>query len=366
MQVLDSKKISQETIISLSKKVLLDGGLIIYPTETTYGAGVLATSQDAVNKLLAYKSRREGKPLSIAVYNQKMAEKFVKLNTQAQKIYQQFLPGPVTVISKDLGKLAQGVASEFGSLGIRIPDYPLILNLVKTLNQPITATSANASGKKRPYSIQDLLAGLSDKQKSLIDLIIDAGTLPPNPPSIVIDTTLSTPVVMRNNQTQAQKIFRQKNTQVLTLLSQGEKETQDIAGKLLLKNWESLKATGLVIALSGPLGAGKTIFVKGLAKFLNIQTTITSPTYTYLEEYSFKRHQVAGKLHHADVWKMDGQASAEKLQLEKLLGANQLLVIEWFEQIAEYFLLVINKKQTPLIRVELQDLGKQKRKITVE
>jgi hypothetical protein len=70
---------------------LQNGGLLIYPTETTYGIGVDATNQVAVNKLLKYKRRREGKPLSIAVIDLKMAEKYVKVNKTAKNIYQKFL-----------------------------------------------------------------------------------------------------------------------------------------------------------------------------------------------------------------------------------------------------------------------------------
>jgi L-threonylcarbamoyladenylate synthase len=91
-----------------TKEILAQGGLVLFPTETTYGAGVDATNQLAVNKLLAYKSRREGKPLSVLVANPEMAGKFVEINDQAQQLYDQFLPGPVTVISKSLGSGGRG------------------------------------------------------------------------------------------------------------------------------------------------------------------------------------------------------------------------------------------------------------------
>ena len=173
MKVLKTKDWPLEKIVKQATQSLATGDLVIYPTETVYGVGVDATNQEAVKKLLKYKSRREGKPLSIAVADRPMAEQYVELNDQAKKLYKRFLPGPHTIISKGLGKVAAGVESEFKTLGVRIPAYPLVLKLTEALGRPITATSANASGEKRPYSVDDVLNRLSAKQKNLVDLIID-------------------------------------------------------------------------------------------------------------------------------------------------------------------------------------------------
>jgi len=152
-------------VIQQAIAVINNGGLVIYPTETTYGIGVDPHNQQAVSKLLDYKSRREGKPLSVAVSTQTMAKRYVIINQQAQNFYQRFLPGPYTVISQltATNHIDQRVASEFGTLGIRIPDYPLILQLVEQLGHGITATSANASNKKRPYQISDILDTLRSR-----------------------------------------------------------------------------------------------------------------------------------------------------------------------------------------------------------
>ncbi len=159
-------------------EVLRNGGLVIYPTETVYGVGVDATNPKAVEKLISYKNRPFGKPFSVAVSDVEMAKKYVKINKIAREIYNKFLPGPVTVVSKGKQKVAPGIESESGTLGIRIPDYKLVTDVVSILGKPLTATSANASYKKRPYSVSNILDNLSTKQKKLIDLIIDAGTLP--------------------------------------------------------------------------------------------------------------------------------------------------------------------------------------------
>jgi len=339
---------AEPEVLSIASSVLAAGGLIIFPTETTYGVGVDATNARAVERLLAYKSRREGKPLSIAVADQAMAEQYVEVNEQAASAYAQFLPGPVTVVSKDLGVVAPGVASEFGTLGIRIPDYPLILKLVGQFGKPITATSANASGGKRPYNVDELLADLRPKQRALIDLILDAGTLPPNPPSLVIDTTLSAPVVLRERETHA----RAAST---TLISDDPTTTRRIAGTFVLKHWDGLKDRGLVIGLDGKLGAGKTVFAKGVAEFLGVSESLASPTYTYIESYEFSRHGFTGTLHHCDFWKIGSETELEALEVASLIRPGRLVIIEWWQQTAEWLEPLVERASAEFVHVELSE-----------
>ena len=347
MQQISIDKISSDTIIKTACEILSQGGLIIFPTETTYGAGVDATNQEAVNKLLAYKSRREGKPLSIVVTDQEMAERFVVLNEQATALWRQFLPGPVTVVCASKNTVAEGVASEFGTLGLRVPDYPLIIDIVRQYGKPMTATSANGSGGKTPYSINDIMVDLSTKQHSLIDLVIDAGTLPKNPPSVVIDTTLSAPVTLRTGS--IAELNKHEKAQLL--VSQSEVETKNIAQRVALANWSKVQTKSLVFALTGPLGVGKTIFAKGIAQFLQISEPITSPTYSYIEEYTFQRHQTSGMFYHLDMWKVDSQAAFERLELASLVQPNTVFVIEWFDQISPYISAELREKMhiVPLV-----------------
>ncbi|HYD34979.1 MAG TPA: L-threonylcarbamoyladenylate synthase [Vitreimonas sp.] len=365
MKKIDIHTTPRDQVIAETIAILRAGGLVIFPTETTYGAGVDALNQTAVDKLLAYKARREGKPLSIAVTDPAMAAQYVEVNDSARKLYERFLPGPVTVVSKSVGTVAQGVASEFGTLGVRIPDYPLVVEIVKAYGRPMTATSANASDAKRPYTVTDIFDGLSEKQKSLIDLVLDAGQLPPNPPSTVIDTTLSTPVVFRQGETN----IAEAATEATQLVSQSEMETKQIAGKLLLKHWNEIKAHGLVIGLDGSLGMGKTIFAKGAAEFLGITETVTSPTYTYLEEYEFLRHGVAGKFFHLDLWKIETEAEFNALAVDTLLTPRSVVIIEWFSQVESWLMPIIKAQGLPRLKVVFSEgdaLQKDQRRLTIK
>ena len=124
-------------VIKLAVEVLKHGGLVVFPTETTYGIAADATNHKAIGKLNSYKKRPAGKPYSVAVTDENMATKYVNLNNTARNIYQEFLPGPVTIISKGKNKLAKGVESETGTLGIRISSYPLVSQIVKNSGFPL-------------------------------------------------------------------------------------------------------------------------------------------------------------------------------------------------------------------------------------
>lgn len=334
--------------IDRAVKVLKTGGLVIYPTETCYGAGVDATNQKAVNKLLAYKTRREGKPLSIAVADQTMAAKYVRLNPTAKNLYKQFLPGPLTVVSAGRGRVAAGVESETGTLGIRIPDHPVAKALVQTLGKPITATSANVSYKPKPYSITQLLSQISPKQKSLIDFIVDVGKLPTRPASTVVDTTLDDPLILRPG-----TILPSRDGNLVT---RSPEETKNLAKTLMLKHWNDLQVKPLMFLLIGDLGAGKTQFAKGIGEFLNIPGPITSPTYTIEIEYDFTRHHVTGKFLHLDTWRLQNLAELDLLGLASRLKPKTVVAVEWASRTLKPLQDLAKKTHAKVISLKLQSV----------
>lgn len=305
--------------VETSVKILSNGGLVIYPTETLYGIGADATNQEAINKLTTYKNRPFGKPYSIAVTDEAMASNYVELNKTAKNFYQKFLPGPLTVISNGKHIVAKGVESEDGTLGIRIPDYKLVTDIIKNFGKPITSTSANASYKKRPYKISDILDNISDKQKKLIDLIIDAGTLPPNEPSTVIDTTLDDTIVLRQGDIK----FKDKNE----IQSRNEESTKNLAKELWQKYEQYKNIRPIIFALQGEMGTGKTIFTKGLALAMGITELVTSPTFAIENEY--------GDLFHFDAWRLEKSEELRALGFEDLIKNKKVIAVEWADRVPD-------------------------------
>lgn len=337
MKILNLKTTPKSQIISQAVGVLRSGGLVIYPTETVYGAGVDATNVRAVAKLSEFKSRPLGKPYSIAVSHQRMAGKYVVLNSAAKNLYRTFLPGPLTIISNCLPPsipsdpsissypIVPGVASESGTLGIRISSYPLVAEIVKKLGRPITATSANQSYKKRPYQIADIMSQISDNRKKLIDLIIDAGRLPRRDPSTVIDTTLDDPVTLRVGDI---KISPEDK-----ILSRSPENTQNLAKELWQKHQHYIGRRAIIFALEGPLGAGKTQFVKGLAEAMGIKKDITSPTFSLMNHYSLLSTPYS--LLHIDVWRLQSSSELESFGIARTISDKSVIALEWADRVAD-------------------------------
>ncbi|WKZ25341.1 MAG: L-threonylcarbamoyladenylate synthase [bacterium] len=313
--------------INIAVQALQKGQLVFMATETVYIAAVDATNPEAVKKLVNFKNRPFGKPFSVGVTDIKMAEKYVLLNQTARGLYKKFLPGPVTVISTGKHLVADGVEAENGTLGIRIPDYDFFQKVCSELKKPITATSANASYQRRPYKLSDILDNISEKQKGLIDLMVDAGELPRNEPSTVIDTTLDDkPVILRQGEIK----LKDKNE----VLSRSEENTQNIAKELWQKYENYHNKRAIIFALTGKMGAGKTQFVKGLARAMDIRDKITSPTYDLLNHYTPKTNTQA--LYHIDTWRMtEPDSELKELGINKLLLNNTVIAIEWADRVIQ-------------------------------
>ena len=344
-------KIVKEAVFALKK-----GGLLIYPTETCYGIGADALNSRAIDNLLKYKGKRKNKAISVAVANQKMAKHYVKINETAENLYKKFLPGPLTVISQSFHKVDPRLESNKKTLGIRIPNYPLVLEIIKTFGKPITSTSANISGGKIPYSIKDTFSQLSEKKKKLISLIINAGTLPHRLPSSVVDTTLNEPAILR----QGKINFDQLKTRMF--ISNSAKETQNFAKKLTKKYILKLKNKTLIFALQGQLGAGKTQFAKGIAQGLKINSNIPSPTFTIVKEYPYKLKGLAGFFYHIDAWRIASNPTALNFIKNYLLPGN-IIAIEWTEKAKAILGKLAKKTKVKVVYVEIKILAQQKRKI---
>ena len=174
-------KAKDKNAIPLAVDVLKSNGIIIYPTETSYGIGVDATKSKTVRKIFKIKVRERDKPISIIVSSLDMAKRHVIIDALTRRLAKKFMPGPLTLISRK--KNLPGILSK-NTIAWRIPSHPIALAMIRKFCRPVTATSANLSGKPPLYRIKEVVKIFS----CYVDLIIDAGNLPRRRPSTVFDT----------------------------------------------------------------------------------------------------------------------------------------------------------------------------------
>ena len=171
--------------ISSAAKVIRDGGLVVFPTETVYGIAANFLDDSAVARLYRVKARPAGKPFTVHISDKSMIKDMGCLITEtAEKLINKFWPGPVTII----------LASDSGAkVGFRMPANKIALELIRSSGVPIVAPSANLSGVNPPATAQQALRDLAGK----VDMVIDGGRTDIGVESTVIDLTIDPPVILR-------------------------------------------------------------------------------------------------------------------------------------------------------------------------
>jgi L-threonylcarbamoyladenylate synthase len=164
-------------IIARAVRVLQRDGLVVYPTDTIYGLGADALSDDAIRRVYEAKHRPLSQPVSIAVSDLEMAQAVAYIDGPAFSFMERFLPGPVTVVLRARSCIPPILTGGTGLIGIRIPAHPVPEALTRMLDSPITATSANLHGDREPATTNDV--------RVPHDLMIEGGKLPGIPSTVV-------------------------------------------------------------------------------------------------------------------------------------------------------------------------------------
>ncbi|MDF9747353.1 L-threonylcarbamoyladenylate synthase [Natrinema salsiterrestre] len=132
------------------------GELVVYPTETVYGLGAAALDPAAVERVFDVKGRDRSKPLSFAVPSIPSALEYVRATDRERRFMATVLPGPVTVLCRRRDAVPDVLTAGRDRVGVRVPDNDLALALCERAGTPITATSANVSGRASARTLADL------------------------------------------------------------------------------------------------------------------------------------------------------------------------------------------------------------------
>ena len=191
------------TSIIRATEILSDGGVIALPTDTLYGVSANALDPAAASKVFGVKGREERSPLPIFVSDPGDLYKYGRdIPDVALRLAEIFWPGKLTIVVAKSDLVPDVVSGGLDTVGLRIPDHPTPREIVAQLGEPITATSANVSGKRALTAAADVLSELGSR----LDLILDGGVLAPSAPSTVIDVTANPPRILREGALSASDI----------------------------------------------------------------------------------------------------------------------------------------------------------------
>jgi len=175
-----------EQVLYRTVDILKNGGIVVYPTETFYGLGVKFDMEDSLKKLCNIKQRPEEKAMPLIIGNKGLLSVIAaSINDMALLLMDRFWPGPLTLIFLAKENLSEYITAGTHTIAVRIPGESFALQLAKTANFPITATSANPSGLPPAQDAESVIKYFGDK----VDLIIDGGHTSGGLASTIVDVT---------------------------------------------------------------------------------------------------------------------------------------------------------------------------------
>ena len=194
MKILDWKNEIKENELKEVSSCLENGGLVIFPTETVYGLGALATNPKAVDNIFIAKGRANDNPLIVHLDSKEEISTYAEVtNDIERKLIEAFMPGPFTIILKKKDIIPNNVSANLSTVGIRIPANKIANTILKYHHLPIAAPSANISGKPSGTAIEDIKDELAGK----VDYIIDGSSTDIGLESTVVKVIDNIPTILR-------------------------------------------------------------------------------------------------------------------------------------------------------------------------
>jgi len=188
-----------------ASEVIRDGGIIAYPTESSYALGVDPSNPEAVKRLFCLKGRPESVAMPLIAGDMKDVRGVTKeISALGNQLIEKFWPGPLTLIFEAADDLPRLLTGDKGGIGIRISAYPLCKRLTKAIGHPLTSTSANSTGDPPALDVMEIEAYFNGR----IELILDGGRLAEGPASTVVDVRGERPIILREGAVNTADILR--------------------------------------------------------------------------------------------------------------------------------------------------------------
>lgn len=179
-------------VIRSATDIIRGGGAVVYPTDTLYALGTNALDEEATLRIFKIKNRPLDRPLPIAVSGMKMTKKLAFVDDEARQLIGAFWPGALTLILPVKSIVPSVVVGGGSTVGLRMPNHPIPLAIMRMCGLPIVVTSANKHGHSSPLDVTEALRQLGSE----VDLFLDCGT-GGGQPSTIIDLTQTPPQMLR-------------------------------------------------------------------------------------------------------------------------------------------------------------------------
>ncbi len=170
-----------QRLIDRVVKILDQGGVIAYPTDTYYGVGCDIMNKKAISRIYQIRQRKKTKPFSFVCSDLKNISHYAKVSNYAYKTMRRLLPGPYTFILEGSRQVPKMMLTKRKTAGIRVPDQAICIRLVKGLGRPILSTSAKSPDNTDLFD-PSLIHDYFGKR---IDAVIDGGIVPGEPSSVI-------------------------------------------------------------------------------------------------------------------------------------------------------------------------------------
>jgi len=180
--------------IAQAATLIRQGEVVAFPTETVYGLGANATDSEAVAKIFQAKGRPSDNPLIVHVADRESLSSVVAgVTAQAERLIAKFWPGPLTLVLPRRETIPDTVTCGLSTVGVRMPNHPVALALIRASGVPIAAPSANRSGLPSPTAAEHVLEDMAGR----IPMVLDGGETGVGLESTVIDMTTDPPILLR-------------------------------------------------------------------------------------------------------------------------------------------------------------------------
>ncbi len=175
-------------------KIIKDGGIVIFPTETVYGIGTNGFNEKSIKKIYELKKRDFSKPISLLVSNMKMVKMVAKdISDLEYALMERFFPGPFTIILKKRKVVPDILTANGDTVGVRMPSGEIAKKLIEYAGVPIATPSANISGKPSGTNINDIVKDFEGK----VNCIIDSGESKLGIASTIVKVVNGVPNILR-------------------------------------------------------------------------------------------------------------------------------------------------------------------------